>query len=182
MTKLPYRQAMLMKHTAWMNTRLIERGPRPEDERYVPLAVRMLTLVGCLNYAMLDLESELTASGLFRHETKRRYTQARTLVAQAHGIAWSMLRKIDDRAARQYNDKTDEAYRTISGCILLEAPQRSYNIVLSLCRIISSLNGRISGRYDFNPAKPLVRILALLECTGIEDYRIDEIIELNLTD
>ena len=74
---------MLMKHTAWMNTRLIERGPRPEDERYVPLAVRMLTLVGCLNYAMLDLESELTASGLFRHETKRRYTQARTLVAQA---------------------------------------------------------------------------------------------------
>ena len=133
-------------------------------------------------YAMLDLESELTASGLFRHETKRRYTQARTLVAQAHGIAWSMLRKIDDRAARQYNDKTDEAYRTISGCILLEAPQRSYNIVLSLCRIISSLNGRISGRYDFNPAKPLVRIPALLECTGIEDYRIDEIIELNLTD
>lgn len=182
MTKLPYRQAMLMKHTAWMNTRLIERGPRPEDERYVPLAVRMLTLVGCLNYAMLDLESELTASGLFRHETKRRYTQARTLVAQAHGIAWSMLRKIDDRAARQYNDKTDEAYRTISGCILLEAPQRSYNIVLSLCRIISSLNGRISGRYDFNPAKPFVRIPALLECTGIEDYRIDEIIELNLTD
>ena len=78
--------------------------------------------------------------------------------------------------------KVVEAYRTISGCILLEAPQRSYNIVLSLCRIISSLNGRISGRYDFNPAKPLVRIPALLECTGIEDCKIDGIIELNLTD
>lgn len=62
MTNLSYRQAMLIKHTAWMNTRLLARGPRPEDERYVPLAVRMLTLVGCLNYAMLDLESELTAS------------------------------------------------------------------------------------------------------------------------
>lgn len=86
MTNLPYRQAMLIKHTAWMNTRLLTRGPRPEDERYVPLAVRMLTLVGCLNYAMLDLESELTASGLFHHETKRRYTQAQTLVTQAHGI------------------------------------------------------------------------------------------------
>ena len=158
MTNLSYRQAMLIKHTAWMNTRLLARGPRPEDERYVPLAVRMLTLVGCLNYAMLDLESELTAPGLFH------------------------LRKIDDRAARQYNDKTDEAYRTISGCILLEAPQRSYNIVLSLCRIISSLNGRISGRYDFNPAKPLVRIPALLECIGIEDCKIDGIIELNLID
>ena len=60
---------MLIKHTAWMNTRLLARGPRPEDARYVPLAVRMLTLVGCLNYAMLDLEAELTASGLFHHET-----------------------------------------------------------------------------------------------------------------
>ena len=48
--------------------------------------------------------------------------------------------------------------------------------------IISSLNGRISGRYDFNPAKPLVRIPALLECIGIEDCKIDGIIELNLTD
>ncbi len=34
MTNLPYRQAMLIKHTAWMNTRLLTRGPRPEDERY----------------------------------------------------------------------------------------------------------------------------------------------------
>ena len=131
MTNLPYRQAMLIKHTAWMNTRLLTRGPRPEDERYVPLAVRMLTLVGCLNYAMLDLESELTASGLFHHETKRRYTQAQTLVTQAHGIAWSMLRKIDDRAARQYNDKTDEAYRTISGCILK-------GLTTSCCRCVGS--------------------------------------------
>lgn len=77
MTNLSYRQAMLIKHTAWMNTRLLARGPRPEDERYVPLAVRMLTLVGCLNYAMLDLESELTASGLFHHETKRRLRRLR---------------------------------------------------------------------------------------------------------
>ena len=97
MTNLPYRQAMLIKHTAWMNTRLLARGPRPEDERYVPLAVRMLTLVGCLNYAMLDLESELTASGLFRHETKRRYTQAQTLVSQAHGVAGT--RRIGPSAA-----------------------------------------------------------------------------------
>ena len=130
MTNLSYRQAMLIKHTAWMNTRLLARGPRPEDERYVPLAVRMLTLVGCLNYAMLDLESELTASGLFHHETKRRYTQAQTLVTQAHGIAWSMLRKIDDRAARQYNDKTDEA--AVSCWRLLKG------LTTSCCRCVGS--------------------------------------------
>lgn len=136
MTNLSYRQAMLIKHTAWMNTRLLARGPRPEDERYVPLAVRMLTLVGCLNYAMLDLESELTASGLFHHETKRRYTQAQTLVSQAHGVAWSMLRKIDDRAARQYNDKTDEAYRTISGCV--SCWRLLKGLTTSCCRCVGS--------------------------------------------
>ena len=54
--------------------------------------------------------------------------------------------------------------------------------VCRLDMIISSLNGRISGRYDFNPAKPLVRIPALLECIGIEDCKIDGIIELNLID
>ena len=56
MTNLPYRQAMLIKHTAWMNTRLLTRGPRPEDERYVPLAVRMLTLVGCLNASISEYQ------------------------------------------------------------------------------------------------------------------------------
>ena len=49
MTNLSYRQAMLIKHTAWMNTRLLARGPRPEDERYVPLAC------GCLRWSAAEL-------------------------------------------------------------------------------------------------------------------------------
>lgn len=86
---------MLMKHTAWMNTRLIERGPRPEDERYVPLAVRMLTLVGCLNYAMLDLESELTASRLVPPRNQTPLYAGPDFGRAGHGIAVVDARKID---------------------------------------------------------------------------------------
>lgn len=172
----------LIRRTAWMNLQILDRGPSEADAKYVPIAVRMLTMVACMGYAVLDLEAALADAGKLRHQVKLRMGQIRHMTEYAHGTAFNMLHSVNPAASRQYNDKTDEAYRTISGCILLEAPQRSYNIVLSLCRIIGSLNGRISGRYDFNPAKPLVRIPDLLECTGIEDCKIDGIIKLNLTD
>ncbi len=129
---------------------------------------------------MLDLESELTASGLFHHETKRRHTQAQTLVTQAHGIAWSMLRKIDDRRpAVQRQDG-----RGVSDHQRLYPVGGLKGLTTSCCRCVGSSASQrsISGRYDFNPAKPLVRIPALLECIGIEDCKIDGIIELNLID
>ena len=158
-----------------------ERKPTNEDERYVPIAVRMLLYVACLNYAMLELELELRATGLLKHEVKRRFAQSMDLVFRVHGTAYEMLLKVDPRTAYQYNDRMEAAYKQISDCVLLEAPEKSYNVVLSLCRLIEKYNGRISGRYDFAPAKALYRIPAMLECTGIEDYKIDEIIEFNLT-
>lgn len=168
-------EALLLKRMAWRQCQPVK--PTAADEKYVPIAIEMLTYVGCLNYAMLDLEAELTETGMFRHEIKRRFQHSATLVQQAHGVAYDMLRKVDPRASRQYNDLMDAAYARINECVLLEAPERFYNIVIALCRIIEKLNSQISGRYDFNPAKSLYRIPALLECVKIKDYKIDEIIE-----
>lgn len=180
MTTLTYRQAMLIKHTAWVNMQ--ERKPTQADEKYVSIAVKMLLYVACLNYAMLDLEQDLGASGRLKHEVRRRFSQSQNLVFKVHGTAYGMLLNLDPRAAYQYNDRMESAYQRISDCILLAGPEKSYNVVLSLCRLIEKYNGRISGRYDFAPAKALYRIPSLLECAGIEDCKIDEIIELNLTD
>lgn len=44
------------------------------------------------------------------------------------------------------------------------------------------LNERLTGRYDFAPARPLARIPSLLDCMGITDHRLDNIIELNTND
>lgn len=46
-------EAQLVKRTAWRNMQ--DRKPTKDDEKYVPKAVRMLTFIACLNYAMLDL-------------------------------------------------------------------------------------------------------------------------------
>ena len=153
---------MLIKHTAWMNTRLLARGPRPEDERYVPLAVRMLTLVGCLNYAMLDLESELTASGLRSirmQRPKRRYTQAQTLVSQAHGVA--VVDASQDRRPSRPASTTTRRTRRIGPSAAVSCWRLLKGLTTSCCRCVGSISFSQRsdfGRYDFNPAKPLVRI------------------------
>ena len=50
-------QVQLIKRTAWQNTQ--PRTPSEEDKKYIPDAIKMLTLVACLNYASIDLEEAL---------------------------------------------------------------------------------------------------------------------------
>lgn len=75
-------EAQLIKRTAWVNMQ--DRKPTKDDEKYVPKAVRMLTFIACLNYAMLDLGDELSDAGILRHAVKRRYNMALELVQKAH--------------------------------------------------------------------------------------------------
>lgn len=177
MTTIPYRQALLIKRMAWRSMQ--PRTPSAEDERYIPVAVRMLTYVACLNYAMLDLEQELRDAGLLRHAVKCRFSRALERVQQVHQAAYTMLGRISTVATRQYNDEMDDTYRRIGKCVLLSPPDRAYNIVAALCRLIERLNGELTGRYDFAPAKTLYSIPGELAHAAIHDYRIDNIIERN---
>ena len=173
-------QAKLIKRTAWMHLQILDRGPSEDDAKYVPAAVKMLTLVACMGYAVLDLEEALADAGKLRHLVKQRMNHIRKLTEYAHGTAFDMLRAVNPMAARQYNDQLDWMYGRISECVLLPEPEKSYNIVASLCRLIEKYNGQVSGRYDFAPAKPMYKIPALLECAGIMDYKLDDIIEMNI--
>lgn len=155
------------------------RRPRPEDERLVPIAIRMLTYIACLNYAMCDLETELADAGLLRHAVKRSFRSAQENVQQAHQRAYKMLAQANDKAPRCYNNEMDDAWQKIDQGILLSPPERAYNMVVALARLVEKLNTRLTGRYDFAPARDLYRIPGLLSCTGIHDYRIDRIIEKN---
>lgn len=177
---IPYEQALLIKRTAWRNMQ--PRAPRKEDEKYVPSAVQMLTCIACLNYAMCDLEEELSDAGLLRHAVKRAFGMAQDQVQQVHQQAYEMLSKASVHAARQYNDKLDEAWQAITAAVALEAPERAYNIVCALCRQIEKLNSFLTGRYDFAPARVLYRIPRMLAGVKIRDYEIDRIIEMSLKD
>ena len=167
----------LLRRTAWMNLQILDRGPSEADAKYVPIAV--LTMVACMGYAVLDLEAALADAGKLRHQVKLRMGQIRHMTEYAHGTAFNMLHSVNPAASRQYNDQLDWMYGRISACILLPEPEKSYNIVVSLCRVIEEYNGRISGRYDFAPASRQIRIPALIACANITDYRLDNIIELN---
>lgn len=169
----------LIRRMALMNLRILDRGPSAADTKYVPIAVRMLTMVACMGYAVIDLETALADAGKLRHQVKLRMGQIRHMTEYAHGTAFNMLHSINPAASRQYNDQLDWMYGRISACILLPEPEKSYNIVVSLCRLIEKYNSQISSRYDFNPAKPLYKVPALIACANITDYRLDNIIEMN---
>lgn len=168
-------QAQLIKRTAWQNTQ--PRTPSEEDKKYIPDAIKMLTLVACLNYAGIDLEEALVRRGLYRHGLKHRVKQATSVIASIHGEAYTMLCRISSLAGRQYNDALDKAFSDIQSAVLLtNSPEREYNILVALCRLVEVYNKRLSGRYDFYPARQIYRLPALLE--GIaHDYRIDIIID-----
>lgn len=165
-----------MKQTAWMNMQ--PRKPSKADERFIPIAIEMLSYIGVLNYALLDLEEELIQQGLFKFSKKKAIKQAQSLVTSVHSEAYQMLAKIDKAACRQYNDRVDTTFTQIQGQILLDGIEKPYNITIALCRLIEKLNKKLERRYNFAPARVLYRIPALLSIIGAHDYNIDNIIEL----
>lgn len=170
-----------MKRMAWRNMQPRDlTHPTAEEQRLAALAVRMLLYAACLDYAMLELEEEVTAAGLFRHAAKRRILQAEELIARVHGRAYDLLVRVSPEAGRQYNDRMDAAWRRMAQSVLLPSPERSYNMVVALCRLIESANRRLTARYDFAPARELRRIPSLLDILGLQDREIDHIIEQNI--
>ncbi len=171
-------EAQLIKRTARVNMQY--RKPSEDDKKYIPKAVRMLTFIAVLNYAMLDLGDELSEAGILRHAVKRRYNMALELVQKAHSEAYRRFNIINPASARMYNDKMDQTYAVIQSCVMLKSPERSYNIVMALSRMIESLNKFLLARYDFRPARELSKIPGMLSEAGIKDYHIDNIIDINV--
>lgn len=169
-------ELLLCRRIAWRNMQ--PHAPRPEDVKYTADAIRMLNYIAALNYAMLDLEDELSEAALLRHDIKRRVNQTAELVQKIHEQSWRMLAKISDKATREYNDCMDWCYRKVQGAVLLQAPERAYNIVVALCRLVEKYNKKISPCYVFHPALPIYKIPSLLECIKLTDYRIDNIIDM----
>lgn len=54
-----------------MHLQILDRGPSEDDAKYVPAAVKMLTLVACMGYAVIDLEEALAEAGKLRHLVKQ---------------------------------------------------------------------------------------------------------------
>lgn len=179
-------QLQLIKRTAWMNIQIEERKRRGEfgetealAEACAAKARRGLEYVACLNSVAIDLEMELTEAGLFRHAAKRTVREIQQIAGRVHQQAWKMLNDYKAGVGRVYNDRMDAVAQAIDGAVLLKAPERAYNIMAALIRLISKINVTLRPyNWDFFYARELESIEPKLKRLGIKDYHIDEIIEI----
>lgn len=170
-------QMQLIKRTAWQNMQ--NQEPNEKDMKYIPDAIRMLTYIAAIDSVMYELVEELEEAGLYHHEIKRRVNQVHDMIRNIHDRSFVMLRGVSETAGRQYNDAMEREVNSISRNVSLEAPERAYNVVLALARLIGKYNDKISPRYDFRPSRQLSRVASLLSAIPFRDYNIDRIIEIN---
>lgn len=179
-------QLQLIKRTAWMNMQIEERrrrGEMPEPEAVTEAcaakARRGLEYVACLNSVAIDLEMELTEAGLFRHAAKRTVREIQQIAAQVHQQAWVMLNDYKRGVGRIYDARMESVEAAIDGAILLQAPERAYNIMAALVRLIAGINDELRPyNWDFFYARELAAIGPKLARLGIKDYHVDEIVEI----
>lgn len=154
------------------------RMPRDERDRAENLrAVRMITLIGCLDYAMLDLRSSLEAEGRFVRLAKRNFNRASACISGMHDEVMRLIRRDDGVAVRIYSDLRDKNWWSIDEHISCGGVAGAYCVVMSLCRLIEACNASISKRYNYRSVDKLKHVKDLLSVLDIEDKNLDFIID-----
>mgnify|MGYP006967336160 CR=1 FL=1 len=164
--------------TAWQQTQPRNyHNPSPNEEILNKEAVLMLTLIAALDYVIYDLIDEMTEAGKHKQLAKRNINRCKELIERAHMIFYRRLFSYEFGGCAKYNDAMDIYYEAINDCVKLEAPERAYNIIVAIVRLQAKCRKRIDMRYFYQPSQDLEKIPSLLECLGIHDYKLDNIIE-----
>lgn len=172
------RSKMLSYMTAWQQTQPKDyRNPTMLEDEQNKEAVRMLTLIASLDYFIYDLIEEMESAGKYKHAIKRNINRCKELIERAHMVFYRRLFSYEFGGCAKYNDAMDTYYAAINDCVKLEAPERTYNIIVAIVRLQAECRKRIDMRYFYQPSQDLEKIPSLLECLGIHDYKLDRIIE-----
>lgn len=172
------RSKMLSYMTAWQQEQPKDyRNPTMLEDEQNKEAVRMLTLIASLDYFIYDLIEEMEQAGKFKHTIKRNINRCKELIERVHMIFYRRLFSYEFGGCKKYNDAMDTYYKAINHCVSLEAPERAYNIIVAIVRLQAECRKRIDMRYFYQPSQDLECIPSLLECLGIHDYKLDNIIE-----
>lgn len=172
------RSKMLSYMTAWQQEQPKDyRNPTMLEDEQNKEAVRMLTLIASLDYFIYDLIEEMESAGKFKHTIKRNINRCKELIEKAHMVFYRRLFSYEFGGCKKYNDAMDIYYEAINDCVKLEAPERAYNIIVAIVRLQAECRKRIDMRYFYQPSQDLEKIPSLLECLGIHDYKLDNIIE-----
>lgn len=175
------KSAELSYMTAWQQIQPRNyRNPTPNEEALNKEAVLMLTVIAALDYCIYDLIEEMEEVGKYRYGGKKNINKAKDLILQAHDLFYRNMLGIDSKGVKQYNIASEQVYEAIQGCVYLRAPERAYNIIVALIRLQSKQREKLGTRYHYKPSAELDKIPQMLECLGIHDYNLDNIIEMRV--
>ena len=167
---------MLVTRMILHNERM--RMPKDEHDKDENLrAVRMITLIGCLDYAMLALRDELEARGMYVRGVKRNFNKASEYVNTMHKEVYDLVTGVNSIAGRLFSDLRDKNWWSIDEHISLGGIDGAYNIVMGLCRLITACNASISKRYNYRTVDRLKYVGDMLAVLGVEDKHLDFIID-----
>ena len=154
------------------------RIPKTEQDRIDNNnAVKMITLVACLNYAMVDLGTDLEDAGLMKQNIKRNYNIAYRKVVDIHRAFDTMVSKVNKLAGKRYTYLMDKNDQAINEHICLQGLERSYNVVMALCRLINAYYDKIRGRYLYRPLVGIDYVMNMLNFPDIPKHDLDFIID-----
>ena len=169
-------QYVLMRRMMMHNERV--RMPKDEKDKAENLrAVRMITLIGCLDYAMLELISSLEYENKYVRIIKRNVNRASDCVRDMHNEVYSLINRDNGVATRIFSDLRDKNWWSIDDHIHLKGVDGAYSIVMSLCRLIEACNASISKRYNYRSVDKLSHVRDMLSVIGAEDKNLDFIID-----
>ena len=130
----------------------------------------------CLNSFLIDLEDELRGANMYRHQVKHNFNRVTAIVEKITNAFYRGAKNVKGgEFVRDYNIDVDNATMAINERVLLKGPERAYNIVLSLIRIILDTNNKI-GRFKRDFVEELRTAFSLLSCCKIKEYNLDFIV------
>lgn len=167
--------------TAWQRMQPRDyKNPTARDEYLNKEAILMLTLIAALDYCIYDLIDEMEVVGKYRHANKRNINKAKELILKAHDVFYRNMLAYDNNGVKQYNIASELVYKAINECIALEPPVRAYNIIVACIRLQCKQRAKLGARYLYKPSIQLDKIPAMLDPLNIEDFHLDNIIEMRV--
>lgn len=168
--------SLLMRRMAWRN--LQPRVPNKEADRINnSRAVRMLVLVGCLDYALMELSYRLELEGKFKHLAKKNINDCSRIVCHIHEDIYKNVLSASELARKTYNDVRDNGWASICEHVVMDSSEGAYNVCASLCRLICCYNERLNSRYCYREIDSIPHVLSLLSVLNIDDKGLDTLID-----
>ena len=172
----------LTRHTKWQHGQPLDVIPLPkeDEEREVKAGVMMVSLIAACDLFICDFIEQLEVAGKYRFGNKKAPNKARDIILHAHTKFYKNIYGAYHDCS-DYNNKMDEFYRQIDECVGLrdEPLARSYSIVVAICRLQAEYRKKMIA-HTYLPSFEVEKIPAMLECIGIHDYNLDNIIEMRV--